>query len=253
MKAKHAQLEKKFTTDNQKLTDEYRRITEHFKELQLKFETIERNEVSKFENVWQMKEEIIFAMARKLLEADQVIQEQMLGWSWMPPSEAIFKFEAKNFGSETRSNVDSSTLADSNDNGLDDEVRQYIDSGAYHAALSLICDEAGFLLDEKALRVIDSVPHNEQGYVKAEEVVQALGVRDASAFETLIEAIVASDDASPGEEREGNKHGNEMASIGQSGNLVHPNEVVRRLKAFIESEILPQPSNTMLRSKSKRR
>ena len=54
----------------------------------------------------------------------------------------------------------------------------------------MICDEAGFLLDDKALKVIESVPVNEQGYVKAEEVVQALGIRDASAFEALIEAIV---------------------------------------------------------------
>lgn len=38
--------------------------------------------------------------------------------------------------------------------------------------------------------MINSVPQNEQGYVKAEEVVQALGVRDASGFEALIEAIV---------------------------------------------------------------
>ena len=58
----------------------------------------------------------------------------------------------------------------------------------------MICDEAGFLLDEKALRVIESVPLNEQGYMRAEEVVQALGVRDASAFEALIEAIVMDDE-----------------------------------------------------------
>ena len=67
----------------------------------------------------------------------------------------------------------------------------------YHDAISLICDEAGFLLDEKAMGLIDSVPQNEQGYVKAEEVVQALGVKDASAFEALIDAITV-DDGSDG-------------------------------------------------------
>ena len=54
-----------------------------------------------------------------------------------------------------------------------------------HAALSLICDEAGFLLDEKANDLIESVPVSEQGYVRAEEVVRALGVRDASALKHL--------------------------------------------------------------------
>lgn len=75
------------------------------------------------------------------------------------------------------------------------QVRQLIDSGSYHSILELLCDEAGFLLDEKALRVINSVPVNEQGYVKAEEVVQALGVRDLSAFEALVDAMMTNKDS----------------------------------------------------------
>lgn len=70
-----------------------------------------------------------------------------------------------------------------------------IDSGSYHSILELLCDEAGFLLDEKAWKVINSVPVNEQGYVKAEEVVQALGVRDLSAFEALVDAMMTDKDS----------------------------------------------------------
>ena len=49
------------------------------------------------------------------------------------------------------------------------------------------------MLDEKVAELIESVPLSEQGYVTAEEVVRALGVRDASAFEALIEAITCGD------------------------------------------------------------
>ena len=101
----------------------------------MKFETIERNEVSKFENIWRMKEKHIFAMVKKLLDADCVIQEQLLGWSWMPPNEAIFKFEVKSFGSDARSNLDSSILADSNQNGIDDEVERKAASRRHHSTL----------------------------------------------------------------------------------------------------------------------
>lgn len=92
----------------------------------MKFETIEHNEVTKFEKIWSMREEHIFEMVKKLIDADCIIQEQLLGWTWLPPSEAIFKFETKTLGSDARSNLDSSILADSNDNGIDDEVREHI-------------------------------------------------------------------------------------------------------------------------------
>lgn len=37
LKEKSRQLEKRFSIENQKLSDEYRRITDHFKELQVIF------------------------------------------------------------------------------------------------------------------------------------------------------------------------------------------------------------------------
>ena len=86
----------------------------------------------------------------------------------------------------------------------------------HHAALSLICDEAGFLLDEKANDLIESVPVSEQGYVRAEEVVRALGVRDASAFEALVEAITSDDG-------EGNKKGSD--SDGEDNHSRRPSTI----------------------------
>ena len=71
-----------------------------------------------------MKETQIFQLVQKLLEADRVIHEQLLGWTWIPPNDNIFKFESRSTGSESRSNVDSSVMAESQDNGLDDDVQK---------------------------------------------------------------------------------------------------------------------------------
>eukprot|EP00210_Caulerpa_lentillifera_P000464 g447.t1 len=242
LKAKHTALEKSFSDNNSKLKDEYKRITEHFKELQLKFQTIEDSELAKFQAVWRLKEDQVFALVKKLLDADQVIQEQLLGWIWFPPNESIFKFDPKSYGNEARSTLDSSILGDSKDDGLDDEVRQVIDSGSYHSILELICDETGFLLDEKAWNVINSVPHNERGYVKAEEVVQALGVRDLSAFEALVDAMMTDNKSEEISDSTGN--GIKHLDLQGGDDLVHPNEVLRRLKAFIEAEISPTVAMT---------
>jgi len=90
--------------------------------VQSKFEMLENSEVSKFEDVWEMKENRIFSLTNKLLDADRVIQEQLLGWNWLPPNESIFKFESKTLGADSRSNMDSSTLAGSLENDIDDEA-----------------------------------------------------------------------------------------------------------------------------------
>ena len=76
-----------------------------------------------------MKEERIFALVKKLLDADRIIQEKLLGWSWVGPNESVFRFERKNFGSDARSNLDSSTMGESRDSGIDDEVREWMSSG----------------------------------------------------------------------------------------------------------------------------
>jgi dynein regulatory complex protein 1 len=37
-----------------------------------------------------MKEGEVASLVRHLLQADKVIHEQQLGWSWSPPDDALF-------------------------------------------------------------------------------------------------------------------------------------------------------------------
>ena len=46
--------------------------------------------------------------------------------------------------------------------------------------------------------------------------------------------------------------GNEISVLDQSANLVHPNEVLKRLRTFVETEIVQQVPATTFRSKAKR-
>lgn len=40
--------------------------------------------------VWAMKEAEVATLVRQLLQADKVICEQQMGWSWHPPDDALF-------------------------------------------------------------------------------------------------------------------------------------------------------------------
>ena len=72
-----------------KLTAEYRRTTEQFKDLQVKFQHFELVDTKKFEDVWRMKEEEVVALAQRVMAADRVLHEQQLGIEWRAPAEEV--------------------------------------------------------------------------------------------------------------------------------------------------------------------
>merc|ERR1719440_2149264 len=90
LKAKYAREEKRYKQENSDLTEEYKRITEQFKDLQSKFQHFEVADTKRYRDVWQMNEEAVTDLMRKVLQADKIIHEQQLGLSWLPPSEHIF-------------------------------------------------------------------------------------------------------------------------------------------------------------------
>ena len=90
LKARYAREERRFKNENQELTEEYKRITEQFKDLQSKFQHFEVADTKRYRDVWQMNEEAVTDLMRKVLQADKIIHEQQLGLSWLPPSEHIF-------------------------------------------------------------------------------------------------------------------------------------------------------------------
>ena len=60
-----------------KLTDEYKRITEQFKDLQSKFRHFELVDTKKYTEVWAMKESEVAATVKQLLQADKVRPQRL--------------------------------------------------------------------------------------------------------------------------------------------------------------------------------
>merc|ERR1719198_2025789 len=98
LKARYAREERRFKNENQELTEEYKRITEQFKDLQSKFQHFEVADTKRYRDVWQMNEEIVTDLMRKVLQADKIIHEQQLGLNWYLPSEHIFQSRGEGSG-----------------------------------------------------------------------------------------------------------------------------------------------------------
>ncbi len=57
---------------------------------QAKFRHFDRIDAAKFAELWALQQEEATALTKQLLQADRVIHEQQLGWSWVPPDDSIF-------------------------------------------------------------------------------------------------------------------------------------------------------------------
>ena len=194
----------------------------------------------------------------------QVLHEQQLGWDWRPPHESIFT-AALPAASSASAKAAAATRAEGEGPGEDGEeaeteeeaaarqgeaeVQERLRDPRYYGALSLLCDEAGFLVDSRARGMLDKLPKDEAGLVKAESVLRAMGVADGSSFEALMDALSA-DSAIEMRAKGMTAVARRLTSEGRAGTdggarvpmLVHPDDVVRRLKAFIEVESTSAPA-----------
>ena len=91
LKSKYTESERRFLSENTKLTEEYRRITEQFKDLQVKFKHFEKADVTRFQEIWNMNGETVGELVSNVLKADKVIHEQLLGLVHCSPDAETFR------------------------------------------------------------------------------------------------------------------------------------------------------------------
>lgn len=207
LKAKYAREEKRYKSQNQDLTEEYKRITEQFKDLQNKFQHFEVADTKRYREVWQMNEEIVTDLMRKVLQADKIIHEHQLGLNWFPPSEQIFKSGTDGAAGGT------ATLQNSR-YGEDGAVaRSQMDNENIKRMLELLCNEAGFLVEGKIQKLLDSLSPDEQNLLKIDSILKVLGVEGAADVEKLLSFFLADAD---------------------NHELIHPNDAIKAIKAFVE-------------------
>ncbi len=144
LKGKYAKTDKIYRQKNMELTDEYRRITEQYKDLQIKFKHFQEMDQKKYMEIWEMNQERIHAQVKRLLQADKVITEQQLGWNWFPPNRdaELFELDVESIPEKQAKSVQRK--------GLLAEFDLYSDST--RRVLELISDEFGFMVLQQNLK-----------------------------------------------------------------------------------------------------
>lgn len=99
-----------------KLTDDYKKFTKQFKELQNKFKRFEKSDENRFNEIWTMNEHEVRALINKIIQADRVIHMQQLGIAWEPPTDPLFGFSEKSAGGASQ--VNNTSIMDSSKQGM---------------------------------------------------------------------------------------------------------------------------------------
>eukprot|EP01137_Pigoraptor_chileana_P011389 Opistho-2@62167 len=285
LRAKYAKQERTYREENMQLTDDYARITEQFKELQKKFRHFESADGEKYSELWAMNQEQVLELVQRVLEADKVLTEQQLGLRWRPPSERVFdpafvpshdsapshghNAEGRggdghvlggtaappgtSRGADGQGGYAESVHSDHNDTSVNVTVGtggngEALSPGTIKRILELLCDETGFLVEEKLTRLLAPLDKGEQSLMKLDSIFKALSIHTEEDIHKLASYFIITRD-----ETEDDEMDEAAAAIARANNimtgkrsdstednrglpqLIHPNDVVRALRAFVQA------------------
>jgi dynein regulatory complex protein 1 len=102
----------------------------------------------------------------------------------------------------------------------------------------MITDEAGFLLEPKVRKHIEELPADEAGRVRLDSLLEVLGVTDVQGFASLMAALDMASDVEMRAKGMG-ASASEKPPSREDPVFVSPDDVVKRLRAFVEAESAP--------------
>ncbi|CAB1096302.1 unnamed protein product [Ectocarpus sp. CCAP 1310/34] len=212
---------------NEELTEEFRRITKQYNDMQAKFRHFEISDNNRYEQVWSMHREEVLEAINKVLQADEIIHQQQLGWEWKPPNmDLLAQLDVNSVaaakagggvgvvggvgggggggGCQSASAVVAQAGGagdgegeDENDPNRPGQVVAKVSGTRVKAVLRLLSQEAGFLVDPGVKDALDAMTTDEAQLVSAVSMLKALGVEEQSDIEELMRYFFGSDVAEP--------------------------------------------------------
>ncbi len=253
LRTKLAKQEKACKSEMQLLMDEYRKNTEQYRELMKKVKHFQAVDSKRFHDVWVMNEERVRKLAQEVDGVDELVHKQQLGLDWEKPPQVESPIaNAKAFTKRSDDkNVSKATIYASQvilEAGSDASLSTVeappppplkgVDSAATQTCytpvlikqmLEMLCSECEFLIENKLLRLLAPLDHDEQLMMKLDSIFKAIGIDTEADVHHLVKHFVvkpaSKTDAAAEEE-----------GYAATPTLIHPNEVLTRLTVFVEEQ-----------------
>ncbi|XP_039094269.1 dynein regulatory complex protein 1 isoform X2 [Hyaena hyaena] len=276
LRAKYTKQIRQFQEENQSLTSDYKRLVTQFKELQKAMRHFALIDDKRFREIWLMNEEEAKDLISRAFDVDRIIHTQHLGLPWTAPD---FWFLG-NVGPISQQQQRSATqileevLMQTEEEGTEEatsEAESYLDlpkqisMKTTRKILMLLCDESGFLIESKLLSLLRPLEKSESYLLKLDAIFSALGIESEDDLYKLVNFFLkyrvyhlhsSQEQTSltlaldPGEQthlerqHEGSLVGGEPEEKEDppSSTLIHPNEVLKVLEAFVMGLRKPRDS-----------
>jgi dynein regulatory complex protein 1 len=219
LEARYRKDDARFRSENKELTDDYKRITEQYKELQNKFRHFQSADKKKYTDVWEMNQELVQELASKVLQADEIIHQQQLGWEWHPPTEGTLTGTLQLDDEPVEEEEEIAEVDQAKERkALISEVTKD-ESDNMKKMLELVCQEGAFLVEDRLRQEMDQYKPEEQRLLQVDSIFHALSISNSEDVERLYSFLKAGVDQETGQDV-----------------LVHPNDTMARLKRFVEEQ-----------------
>ncbi|XP_058988420.1 dynein regulatory complex protein 1 isoform X2 [Mustela lutreola] len=254
LRAKYNKQIKHFQEENQSLTSDYKRFVTQFKELQRAMRHFALVDDKQFREIWLMNEEEAKDLISRAFAVDRIIHTHHLGLPWTAPD---FWF-LRNVGPisqqprKSAAQILEEVLMQADEEGTEEaasEAESYLDlpkqisPRTTRKILMLLCDESGFLIESKLLSLLLPLEKNECYLLRLDAIFseqtslmsgQELGEQidlEEQKEESLVEGEPEEKEAPP------------------SPRLIHPNDVLKILEAFVMGLKKPKDSQAPVKMK----
>eukprot|EP00469_Lotharella_globosa_P017985 CAMPEP_0167816148 /NCGR_PEP_ID=MMETSP0112_2-20121227/3427_1 /TAXON_ID=91324 /ORGANISM="Lotharella globosa, Strain CCCM811" /LENGTH=637 /DNA_ID=CAMNT_0007715667 /DNA_START=17 /DNA_END=1930 /DNA_ORIENTATION=- len=174
---KYNKEDKYFKGENNELTEDYRKITEKFKDLQKKFRHFEIMDNQKYDEVFDMNKKNVMDLVGKVLKADEIIHDQILGKRWHQPSTYTKAVEIEASRQEAQKT--------NNEPEKKDKSAPMYTNEHIRIVMTLLANECQFLIDSHTLEACKSVSIAEAQLLKADAILSSLGLDDRGDLDRL--------------------------------------------------------------------
>uniref|UniRef100_A0A3B4H868 Dynein regulatory complex protein 1 n=1 Tax=Pundamilia nyererei TaxID=303518 RepID=A0A3B4H868_9CICH len=182
----------------------------------------------KFEEMWVMMEEEVTQLAEKALAIDSLICKH-LGLAWERPSAAFMESPGPRRSQDQRM-MDASvgpSLERDSEHGTGVEEGE-LSSEMLMKVMELLCDETGFLVEDKLRKLLAPMEKNEQTTVKLHSLFAVLGLEEKD-LAKLAEFLLMY------KRQQGEQTVMENSATADStSRLINPNNILPALRCFLE-------------------
>ncbi|XP_056149815.1 dynein regulatory complex protein 1-like [Lampris incognitus] len=245
LKIKCANQERQSSEEIEILTEDNKRIMRQYKDIQKKMRHFAAVDAKRFEEVWLMNEAEVKELVERAVDIDQVIHQQLLGLAWERPHMTFMELSNPVHPQKQALRTTRQSRS-SKEEGMEESTpkgKRAVSSKTVRKLLNLLCDEAGFLIEGKLLKLLSPLQKDEQSLMKLDAIFSAMGVESEDDVDKLAEFFFtfglqqrkqAEQDswADAGEYAAKTEGGETSTATSLTSDLIHPNHVLAALKAF---------------------